>query len=392
MPRQSACRLSMLAALLLALFPSSLLGETSGEGQAPGVHQGESSPPPHRYTRFITTGTAAFGWTDGNRYLFGDEGTEFDNGDVTLVLIGTPKNKWTFFGQVNVTSFAGEVESTVDYLLAEWAASPKFKLAFGRAHHPFGLYGDVFRIGVLRPLLSLPQGIYGTVGMVGQNFTGATAKGALPVGANWTAEYDVYTGYIGIRTSRPWSALTGGQFVPRPGLSDIYDTLGARLVFSNLNGLSLGLSAYRGTQPTSRPRARPGAHEVYGAHLQYLSDRWQLRAEIARHDHYRRAILDGAYLELAHTFLEKWQVAGRYDWANVALDGFDISSAPSLWNHRDLTLGLTYWVNSGLALRAEVHEVEGNRFALPDDLSEVLMQGDLDGETRLFQFGVQFRY
>lgn len=394
MPSQTACRLSVVAVLLLPFLPSPLPAQHPGDDQATSVAEdARPSPPAHRSIRFITTGSAVIGRTDGNRYLYGDEGTEVENGDVTFVMIAKPKDRWTFFGQVNVTSFAGEVESTVDYLLAEWALSGKFKLAFGRGHHPFGIYGDVFRIGILRPLLTLPQGIYGTVGMVGENYTGITAKGSLPIGEGWTAEYDVYGGYIDIRTSRPWVALSGGRFDARPGLSPIDETVGGRLTFSNLNGFSFGLSGYRGKQPTDSGRAPlRGFHAVYGAHLQYLSDRWQLRAEIARHDHFKRAILDGAYLEIAHSFLEKWQVAARYDWADVDVVNFDISSAPSLWEHRDVTLGLTYWVNTGLALRAEVHDVDGNHFAVPDDLSEVLMQGDLDGETRLFQFGVQFRY
>lgn len=391
MSRQTVCRLPVVAALLLPFLPSPLPAQPSGGEQVSAVEERESaSRPLHRYARLIMTGTAALGRTDGNRFLFGDQDTEVENGDVTVVMIAKPKNKWTFFGQVNVTSMAGEVETTVDYLLAEWAASDSFKLAVGRAHHPFGVYGDVFRIGVLRPLLTLPQSIYGTVGMVGENYTGLTVKGSHDVTEQWTFDYDVYGGNIDIRTSLPWVVLTGGRFDPTPGLSDIDETLGARVVMSGLNGVSFGLSAYRGTQPSSRNTR--GAHEVYGAHVRYLSDRWQMSAEIGRHDHFKRAILDGAYLEVAHSFREKWQVAARYDWADVEIDGFDISGAPSLWDHRDVTLGVSYWVNPNLVLRAEVHDIEGNRFALPDDLAEAVMRGDLDRETRLVQFGVQFRY
>ena len=57
-----------------------------------------------------------------------------------------------------------------------------------------------------------------------------------------------------------------------------------------------------------------------------------------------------------------------------------------------MAVALSYWFTANLVLRLELHQVEGNRFAQPDDLDAAIAAGTLDRDTRLIQFGGQFSF
>ena len=55
-------------------------------------------------------------------------------------------------------------------------------------------------------------------------------------------------------------------------------------------------------------------------------------------------------------------------------------------------LGVNYHFAPELVLKLALHQVEGNRLALPEDIDEAVDTGVLDDETTLVTFGAQFSF
>ncbi len=332
-------------------------------------------------------GTWGFGVTDENSYQFGEPDGNYQNTEFTLMTSAQPHEQLRIVAQIffEATNEAEEVK--LDFGFAEWRFTDSFHLRFGRAKHPFGIYGEVLRVGTLRPFATLPQGLYGPDGMVADQYDGVGASGSTEIAGGWDFRYEIYGGELGIEITRPWLGLLGaGENLSALDGSSIGDVLGARIIFTAPTAdLNFGLSAFRGTQQSGAGGRIPeGNHEVYGGHIEYLTDAWLVRAETARHNHLEALTLDAAYIESAYKLDQHWQVALRWDWAEVDIDGFGpIARAPSLWEHQDLALALNYWFTPDLVVRLEFHRVDGNRFANPDDIETVLADGRLETETDL---------
>lgn len=381
-----------LAALITLLLgaPATVAQSRDSPGDPPS-----SAPALQRKAELHGTLTWGVGDTDGNDYQLGEADTTGENGALTLTGLAHPADRLHLVAQVHLESTADdELDAILDYAFAEWEIADFLRLHAGRAKHPFGIYGEVPRLGTIRPFLLLPQSLYGPSGMVGRSYDGVSTTGYASLGA-WDLQYDVYVGRMEIEINRPWLALVDPTLsVRRDEVSDIDEVVGARLSVSTPSRLELGLSAYDGEQEGGAGgRVPSGPHRVVGAHLDYTGARWWFRAEAARHRHLEALTLDGAYLEVAVRITDSWQLASRYDTAEVDIEGFrPIDRAPSLWDHDDLGLAMSYWLRSELVLRLEVHRIEGNRFAIPPDLGEVLESGALDTRTTLVQAGVQFSW
>lgn len=372
-----------------------LLGSPA-RGAPSGAEEDSAAPSdPQRKAELHGTVTWGLGDTNGNVYQFGESETTGDNAAFTLTGLAHPTERLHFVAQLHLDSTGeDEVDAIVDYAFAEWEISDALRLHAGRAKHPFGIYGEVPRLGTIRPFLLLPQSLYGPSGMVGRSYDGVSTTGLATFG-DWELQYDVYVGVMKIEIDRPWLALVDSSLaVSRDEVSEIGEVAGARVSFSTPSRLNFGLSAYDGEQEAGAGGRVPGgAHRVVGAHLDYTGSRWWIRGEAARHRHLAALTLDGAYLEVAVRTTDTWQLAWRYDYADVDIVGFrPIERAPSLWEHEDLGFAVSYWLRSQLVIRLEVHEVEGNRFAVPPDLGDVLQSGSLDSQTRLVQAGVQFSF
>ena len=77
----------------------------------------------------------------------------------------------------------------LDYAFAEWFVSDALKIRMGRVKHPFGLYGEIFDVGTLRPFYLLPQSIYGPNGFTAKAYNGVGLTGnytSAPAGASST--------------------------------------------------------------------------------------------------------------------------------------------------------------------------------------------------------------
>jgi predicted porin len=179
--------------------------------------------------------------------------------------------------------------------------------------------------------------------------------------------------------------------------------VGGRIVLRTpLAGLGVGLSGYKGEvgqiDETGEDIHLP--QTTFGGYLDYAGDRALLRAEAFRHllgSSDARTRMDGWYTEGAYRVFGPWQLAARYERMDMDMSmGMGMMPAmASLMRHEAVTFGLNYWFDMGFVLKASYHNVEGNRFAHPTDVSELrqaIMDGDLPPSTDAFLIGAQFSF
>lgn len=351
----------------------------------------------------------AYGVTDGNRYLVGDEDGKFDNVQFSLNLTAQTHERFTIVTQLKFEEQEDDLETELDYAFVEIKLNKTLNLRLGRVKHPYGIYAEIFDVGTLRPFFLLPQSIYGAQGITSQHYDGAGLRGSQH-GEAWGVEWDVYAGEFEGQLELP-GPLTGdpSQIFESIAVSEfqIEDVIGGRLnVFTPLDGLTFGFSAYDGSQRLQSlgGQESSASYSVYGAHVEYLTDRWSIRSEISKievasGDSFEG---DGFYFEAAYRFSDHWQVAARYDDFDATigpLAPIDLSQLPpfaaQFTESQDIGLGLNYWLSPTLVLRLNLHLVEGNRFAFPDDMAEiqqVFLTNRLEDETQLLIFGAQFSF
>ncbi len=148
------------------------------------------------------------------------------------------------------------------------------------------------------------------------------------------------------------------------------------------------VSAYRGDNVDDGVR-----RDAWIGHVQFLSSKLWIRAEAGRQSEEETSAETG-YLEVAYFLTDRWQAAARHDRQDTNDD--EHPEAPdSLLEHRDWALGLNYWFGSNLVIKASFHQVEGNRFARPNDV-EILRarveSGTLERKTHLFALSAQFSF
>ncbi len=164
-----------------------------------------------------------------------------------------------------------------------------------------------------------------------------------------------------------------------------------------VQGLRFGVSAYQGEQQATPGQAiisEGGTQTVWGLFTEYLNRGWSVRSEWVQLDE-PTISSDAAYLEIGYMLTEHWQVAGRWDWYEIGVDPLSIGlpeAYRTVGEHEDLAVALSYWVNPKMVFKLEVHTVEGNRFASPDDLILAFAEGNLDNKTTAIQFGVDFSF
>ncbi|MBV9881304.1 MAG: hypothetical protein JO180_12445 [Gemmatirosa sp.] len=295
------------------------------------------------------------------------------------------------------TSLAEDDNGThigLDYAFAEYKSSDRLRFRIGQVKQPFGLYTELYNVGTVRPFLSLPQGVYGPVGFAGQSYKGVGLTGSQMLGA-WRAEYDVYG---------------GGQNLLKQHVVELYyhdeplddgadpiellstrNVVGSRLIMRTpIAGLSFGGSAYTGILDEEAANRRT----VVSGQLEYLSDRWSVRSEIASQHQVGDEDATGWYGEAAYRFAERWQAGAQYNRLTNTFYGVDASAAPSLQHHNEGVVGLNYWFTPSLVVKLEMHRVDGNRFALPNpaELAEIIHEGELAKKTSLIRFGGQFSF
>jgi hypothetical protein len=332
-------------------------------------------------------GTWTYGKTDGNQYLFGSEEGDYAHSEFSLNIAAAPLRRLSIRAQVALETDEQGTETVADYAFAEWRFSDGLRARFGQAQHPFGLYSEIFDVGTLRPFVSLPQSVYGPVGIFAESYKGIGLTGYRQSAGGWGLGYDLYVGGLDVVEQDAIAILGGAE-----NHDVVRNVVGGRISLKvPATDLTFGLAALQGTNE-GNDNSR---NSSIGVQVQYLSDDWWVRSEAIVHDDRGERRLKAGYLEVSRFLTPHWQVAGRYDRLTTDLTVNEESLPLVLFQHREVALGVNYWFSSSLVLKLSIHDVEGDAFALPDeaqDLREALAGGGLDPATRLLAFGAQFTF
>lgn len=334
-------------------------------------------------------GHLSTGRTWENVYLGGND--EFGLHDVgsTLLVRALPTERLTLNTQFSFEKAPGaDLELEVDYAFADWAFSDKLHLRVGRNQLPLALYSEVYDVGTLRPFNALPQGTYGPTAIGVENYDGLGLTGRINLPGEWMVEYDAYGGFLELKEplSQDCDDSARGLCVAEA------QTLGGRLaLWTPLEGLRFTTSGFVARSPAE---ATPGEHEVLGVvgvGAEYLGESLWVRAEFFNLFSEEAKARTG-YVELAYFLTPHWQVAGRVEGSRTWAPGAVPDSLLTYLRHREAAVGLNYWFNPHLVIKASFHNVIGNRFAQPDPTSDVAVLLHPEPHTRLVSLGTQFSF
>ena len=138
------------------------------------------------------------GWAVGNSDPYeyqqggGEGNNQWHNVDFMLNLNTSPYENLRIGAQLWYAIEGIETESELEVAFAEWTVSESLHFRGGLSRVPFGIYANIFDIGTLRPFYSLPQSIYGPVGMTPEGYSGIGMWGQ--AGETWQVVYDLYAG------------------------------------------------------------------------------------------------------------------------------------------------------------------------------------------------------
>jgi hypothetical protein len=321
-------------------------------------------------------GAWSYGRTENgspNMFLFGHDRGDYSHVEFALNLSANLTDRLVITAQPfwHAGHHANQTSSGVDYVFGEWKFSDAMRFRVGSVKQPFGIYTEIFDVNTLRPFGALPQGVYGPAGMVGKAYSGMGLTGVKYAASGWGVGYDLYGG--GLEVNERDVALqvlvqgpdTTGKTLNLAETRTFRNVYGGRFIlYTPINGLSVGVSGYAGSRPLGTTEVH---RSVYGAHAEFLNDRWSVRSELAREeDDVNDRSIDGAYAEAAFRVTDSWQIAGLYSMQRTTLPGVDVSQAPTLLDHDEWGAGLNYWFSPNLAVKTSYHFVDGNRFAAPD--------------------------
>ena len=331
-------------------------------------------------------GNWSYAKTDGNDYVNGnDEGT-WDNMEFSLGVTAEPAENFTVHAQAFWEMGEEGTETSMDFAFAEYAFSPALALRAGRVKQPFGIYTEIYDVGVLYPFNNLPQGIYGPSGFVTEGFMGVGATGALDISAGLRLQYDLYGGELESALTTPWADADDAGEADEQS-TDVLDMFGGRVLVGAPDGTyTVGVSAYTGTADTKSlgEEAEGDRHSAVGAQAEVMLAAFTLRTEFA----YQSAesySASAAYAEASYRITPNWLVALRYDWTKVDPDAGDEVDA-QLLESTDVGVALNYVVNPYFVVKLAYHFVDGNRFATANE------ESPLEDKTSLVTAGVSFSF
>lgn len=349
----------------------------------------------------------AYGETDTNTYLGGRDGGDAEEARLGLAATLTPIKKLRLSAQIEAGSeeFEDELEVELDYAFAAWSFNDNVTLRAGRSKHPFGVFAEFFDIGTVRPFFDLPQSIYGPAGIAGESYDGIGLSGTFDIAGGWDLQYDVYYGSLDFVASEPWNILEAEDNEDAEGeeeglfeARERQETLGVKVELHPGNGrFLLGFSAYTSTAGAGSDDALDAANsdrqqDVVGVHFRYDWIRFDVHGELAHLEEEDELETDAYYLEASYHLAKKWWLVGRYDRSDSQILEADLELFDNLAEHRDLALGINYWMFSRWVAKLSVHSVRGNRFAFPDgELDEIEVE-EVSRETTLLRVGIQFSF
>jgi hypothetical protein len=291
----------------------------------------------------------------------------------------TPAPHTMIVAQLGFNGLGHDVtEPKLDIAYAQYQVSDAFKFNVGRVKQPFGEYTEFFDVGTAHNMLSLPHGVYDVSGMMGEVYNGVGFTGGVYSQNGWGLRYDGYAGDFNAATARPWQGLEETSRL-------FHELIGGRAIVDlPISGLSVGASAYTGHLDDTTDIGSGERHSVFAVQADWSFRSLTLRGEAMTQrepDIHENA----AYVEGTFRLTGGWQLSGRVDHSLAGGPEPDAAPRP-LSRHTDVAAGLNYWIAPNFVLRAEIHDITGNRFIEPHTASE------LGKRTRVVQFGSQFSF
>jgi hypothetical protein len=337
----------------------------------------------------------AYGKTDNeNRYLVGDEDGNYDAVNFSLNISAKPYERLSLHIQPSYVETMDGNEVGLDYAFAEWHFSDKLILRAGKVKAPFMLATEVYNVGTIRPFFSLPQGVYQQI--AAEAYKGVGITGSFYLKGGWEIQYDVYGGKLSLLPNLTTDAQNLRFEFVTPVVNDL---IGGRLTIQTpINGLNAAISAYTGDFKFGQGRNSffDDRYVLLGTSLEYVTDSLWLRGEYLTQEQSSKAEADVAYVEAAYKFTSHWQAAARYEYTKVNPHSPESQFVPrSLFDHKEVALGMNYWLNPNLVFKLSYHLVKGNRFAAPEkfeDYMQRIQMGGFEENTHLIMVGTQFSF
>jgi hypothetical protein len=316
-----------------------------------------------------------YGKSNGNLYQSADKHGRYDDAALGLNLRYDVNENLAVVGQVaweHAEGTAGDAETLLDYAFAQWTRNERLHVRMGRTYHPFGLYSEIRDLGTARPFIERPPEVYDPLGIVAESLNGVAIYGSLPSPSpKWTLRYDLYGGGTELPVIE---AGEGGE----ENIERIKSVIGGKLgVETPVEGLRFSVSAFTGKRSDVDESHRSGALS-----LEYINDRWLVRAETAGHKEESESVR-GSYIEAAFRAAGPWQLTVRYGTSRTSVEEHIDSR---FLRHRDLAGGVNLWLDPKVVIKTELHFIEGNRLAIAAEGAEPRKS------TRVFQAGVQFSF
>jgi hypothetical protein len=321
-----------------------------------------------------------------------DEGN-YDNVNFSLNISANPYEHLSLYIQTGYTESRDEDDVGLDYAFAEWYFSDMLMFRAGKVKAPFMLYTEVYDVGTIRPFFALPQGVYRQIAT--EAYKGVGITGTFHVKGGWELQYDMYGGKLSLLPN-PTVNIEEFRFDSVNPVGN--DLIGGRLTIQTpLTGLNVALSSYTSEFDFGEEESfLNDRYVLIGASAEYLSDRLRICSEYLTQKETPKATADVVYVEAAYRFTDHWQAAARYEFADFDTNQPLLQYSPkSILEHKEIALGLNYWLNPNLVFRCSYHIIEGNRLAFPEqvlDYLESILQGSFEETTHLILLGAQFSF
>lgn len=297
--------------------------------------------------------------TSRNALGVATEQGEYDTTYFGLVLAARAREDMVVSSHLGFTAEG----ASLDWAFAEWRLSERLRLRLGKVQQPIGNLNELRFSGTTRIFYDLPSGIYGPANVLGTSYLGAGLTGQALSTAGWSLAYDAYFGAVMLEELESYGGLVDpadGSPVA-PDAQQARDLLGGRLTLITPGDVELRASAYGGQ--ISKDDAASDAFYVWGLSAAWRGERLWVSGEAFRSVERGSERAWAAYAAAGWFLTEHLQAALRHEVQRTQFAGH--RGGHPLLRHDQLTVGLNYWVNPSLVLKASYARVEGNRFALP---------------------------
>ena len=364
----------------------------------------------------------SYGKTNNNPYLSGNKQGNYSHANFYLNVNANLSQRLSIISQIGTVQSDIDKEGTkffFDYAFAQWSLSDSVKIRMGKVKHPFGIYGEVNKVGTLRPFYHLPQGTYGPHATVGEGVNGFSLTGSLITKKRFELSYDIYFGQL--RADANIANICGFVISQNPvyyndeirHLERVTDDLvGGRLtIMLPVEGITLGVSGYVGNINKIEPEGAPGydgpsncmnfffefliSKILFRSEYSYIKNEFDMGSDslIPRMQPKQKSF----YVEAAVKLSNQLQVVARYDWFHDYIKELDMKIMPLFWQeyvkHRDIAFGFNYWFSPNLVIKLSYHMVNGIRYNWPEfDDIPAFLAGDFENKSNLIQLGTQFSF